>query len=75
METDDLVFRTIVFTLAGVMVAVVIVLLAGLFSPTVDNDKVFAILGIARYSPVVDFGNSFGITSARVRSSISRMIM
>lgn len=40
-------YYIVVFTLAAVMAAVIMVLLLGLFDPRVDNDKVFAILGPA----------------------------
>lgn len=47
MSDDRLIFRTIVGTLAFVMISVVLVLLAGLFISSVDNNKVFEILGPA----------------------------
>ena len=38
-------YYIVVCTLAAVMIAVISVMLIGLFDPRVDNDKVFAILG------------------------------
>lgn len=46
MNTDRL-YGIVVISLAAIMVAVVIVLLVGLFDPKVDNDKVFAVIGPA----------------------------
>jgi hypothetical protein len=43
----DNIFYIVVCTLAGVMVAVIAVLLIGLFNDRVDNDKIFAVLGPA----------------------------
>lgn len=43
----DTIYYIVVTTLAAVMVAVIGVMLAGLFDTRVDNDKVFAILGPA----------------------------
>ncbi len=43
----DHLYLIIVLVLASVMLAVIAVLLIGLFDPRVDNDKVFAILGPA----------------------------
>ena len=43
----DIVFYVIVGALTSVMVAVIAVLLIGLFDERVDNDKIFAILGPA----------------------------
>lgn len=46
MNTDKL-YAIVVLSLAMIMVAVVIVLLVGLFSSSVDNDKILAIIGPA----------------------------
>ncbi len=46
MNSDKL-YAIVVISLSAIMVAVVIVLLAGLFDPNVDNDKIFAIIGPA----------------------------
>lgn len=45
--TSDKHATIVVAALASIMVAVVIVLLVGLFSPIVDNDRVFTIIGPA----------------------------
>lgn len=47
MRLGDNFYLIVAVTLAAVMVAVIAVLLAGLFDPRVDNDKIFAILGPA----------------------------
>ena len=41
------IFTITVGTLAIIVASVVAVLMAGLFNPTVDNDKIFAIIGPA----------------------------
>ena len=46
MNTDRL-YGIVVLSLAMIMVAVVIVLLVGLFNPIVDNKAIFAIIGPA----------------------------
>jgi hypothetical protein len=46
MNTDRL-YAIVVMSLAMIMVAVVIVLLVGLFNPIVDNKAIFAIIGPA----------------------------
>jgi uncharacterized membrane protein YraQ (UPF0718 family) len=44
---DRLVLVIVICTLSAVMVSVIGVLLSGLFQPTVDNTKIFKILGPA----------------------------
>ena len=46
------ILKTTVGTLAIIVVAVVIVLMGGLFNPIVDNDKIFEIIGPA-FSTVI----------------------
>ena len=46
------ILKTTVGTLAIIVVAVVVVLMGGLFNPTVDNDKIFEIIGPA-FSTVI----------------------
>lgn len=43
----DRLYLIVVTALAAIMVGVVLVLLAGLFIPSVENDKIFAIIGPA----------------------------
>lgn len=64
MNTDRL-YGVVVLSLAAIMVAVVIVLLVGLFDPKVDNDKVFAIIGPA-FQTVV--GAFVGLLSGKALS-------
>lgn len=45
--TSDRLYVIVVLSLAAIMVSVVIVLLAGLFHPNVDNKEIFAIIGPA----------------------------
>ncbi len=47
MTNHDFAIRVAVSTLAIVLVAVVTVLMFGLFDPRVDNDKILAIVGPA----------------------------
>lgn len=47
MDDRGFIFRTVTITLAAVIVAVVGVLLIGLFDDKVDNKSVFAIIGPA----------------------------
>jgi len=47
MTDGVFVFRVVVCTLAAILVAVIVVMLAGLFDPIVDNKEIFAILGPA----------------------------
>ena len=56
-------YYIVVCTLAAVMIAVISVMLIGLFDPRVDNDKVFAILGPA-FQTIV--GCFVGILGSRV---------
>lgn len=63
MSNQDFLFRVVTVTLAAVLVAVIGVLLAGLFDPLVDNDKVFAILAPA-FQTIV--GCFVGILGSRV---------
>jgi hypothetical protein len=46
------ILKTTVGTLAIIVIAVVVVLMGGLFNPTVDNDKIFEIIGPA-FSTVI----------------------
>jgi hypothetical protein len=39
------IFKIVIITLAVVVMSVVFVLLAGLFTPAVDNKEIFAIIG------------------------------
>lgn len=55
----------VALTLASVMVAVIMVLLIGLFDNRVENDKIFAILGPA-FQTIV--GCFVGILGSRVLS-------
>lgn len=64
MNTDKL-YGIVVLSLAAIMVAVVIVLLAGLFDPIVNNDKIFAIIGPA-FQTVV--GAFVGLLSGKALS-------
>jgi hypothetical protein len=65
MKRDDFVFYVVTGTLAAILVAVVVVLLVGLFDPIVDNKAVFAIIGPA-FQTVV--GVFVGVMSTMVRS-------
>lgn len=47
MDDSKLIFRVVTFTLAAVILAVVVALLIGLFHRDVDNKEIFAILGPA----------------------------
>ncbi len=62
-DQSPFIFRVVVVTLATILVAVVGVLLAGLFHPGVDNDKILAIIGPA-FQTVV--GAFVGILSSRM---------
>lgn len=64
MNSDKL-YAIVVMSLAMIMVAVVIVLLAGLFTPAVDNKDVFAIIGPA-FQTVV--GAFVGLLSGKALS-------
>lgn len=64
MNTDRL-YAIVVLSLAAIMVAVVIVLLAGLFNPGVDNKAIFAIIGPA-FQTVV--GAFVGLLSGKALS-------
>ena len=46
-DTNHLMYMVVICTLATVMGAVILVLLAGLFNELVDNTKIFEILGPA----------------------------
>lgn len=59
----DSIYYIVVGTLASVMVAVIAILLIGLFDARVDNDKVFAILGPA-FQTIV--GCFVGVLGSRV---------
>lgn len=64
MNREEFVFRVVTITLAAILVSVVIVLLAGLFDPIVDNKAIFAIIGPA-FQTVV--GVFVGVLSTMVR--------
>jgi uncharacterized membrane protein YraQ (UPF0718 family) len=59
----DKLFYIVAGTLAAVLVAVIAVMLAGLFDDRVDNEKIFAILGPA-FQTIV--GCFVGILGGRV---------
>lgn len=63
MTDRQVVYVIVAATLGLVLVAVIGVLLAGLFNPLVDNDKIFAILGPA-FQTIV--GAFVGILSGMV---------
>lgn len=65
MNSDKL-YAIVVISLAMIMVAVVVVLLAGLFNPEVDNKAVFAIIGPA-FQTVV--GAFVGLLSGKALSN------
>ena len=52
MTVTNWILKTTVGTLAIIVVAVVVVLMGGLFNPIVDNDKIFEIIGPA-FSTVI----------------------
>ena len=54
------ILKTTVGTLAIIVVAVVVVLMGGLFNPTVDNDKIFEIIGPAFSSVIGAFVGLLG---------------
>ena len=58
-----LIYMIVVCTLAIVLLAVIIVMLAGLFNPIVDNEAIFEILGPA-FQTVV--GVFCGVLGSRV---------
>lgn len=62
---SDRLYLIVVACLATIIVAMVVTLLAGLFNPMVDNDKVFAILGPA-FQTII--GAFVGILSGKVIS-------
>lgn len=50
MSSENLIpwiFKTTIVTLSSVVIAVVLILLIGLFDSKVDNDKIFEIIGPA----------------------------
>lgn len=59
---DQWIIRIAAFTLALIMVSVILVLLAGLFNPNVDNKEIFEILKPA-FQTVV--GALVGIVASR----------
>lgn len=64
MDHQTFVFRVVVITLAAILVAVISVMLIGLFDPIVDNKEVFAIIGPA-FQTVV--GAFVGVLSSTYR--------
>ena len=65
-QRADFVFYVVVVTLATVLVSVVLALLFGLFTPTVDNSEIFKIIGPA-FQMIV--GAFVGILSGKVLGS------
>lgn len=63
MPDRSVIYYIVVGTLSLVLVAVISVMLAGLFDPLVDNDKIFAVLGPA-FQTIV--GCFVGILGSRV---------
>ena len=53
------VLRLMSLTLSGVLVSTVVVMLGGLFNPTVNNDEIFKIIGPAFSMVVGAFVGSF----------------
>jgi hypothetical protein len=66
VKDNDHLYYIVVGTLALVMVAVIAILLVGLFDARVDNDKIFAILGPA-FQTIV--GCFVGVLGSRVLNS------
>ena len=65
MPQGNQLYLIVVCTLAAVLVAVIAVMLIGLFDARVDNDKIFAILGPA-FQTIV--GCFVGILGSRLLS-------
>lgn len=65
MDQSAFIFRVVILTLAAAVLAVIVALLIGLFSPLVDNGMIFAILGPAFHTIV---GAFVGIISSRALS-------
>lgn len=63
MTKDNPIYYAVVLTLASVMVAMIAVLLIGLFDTRVDNDKILAIIGPA-FQTIV--GCFVGVLGSRV---------
>lgn len=47
MPNQEFIYKVVVLTLAAILVAVISILLIGLFDPLVDNKEVFKIIGPA----------------------------
>jgi hypothetical protein len=62
----DNIYYIVVGTLASVMIAVIAILLIGLFDSRVDNDKIFAVLGPA-FQTIV--GCFVGVLGSRALNS------
>lgn len=62
MDNQAFIFRVIVVTLALIQIAVVCVMLIGLFDDHVDNKEIFAIIGPAFHTIV---GCFVGLLSAK----------
>lgn len=62
----DSIYYIVVSTLASVMIAVIAILLIGLFDQRVDNDKIFAVLGPA-FQTIV--GCFVGVLGSRALNS------
>lgn len=68
MDESTFIRRVVVVTLAAILVAVIAVLLSGLFHPNVDNKAIFEILGPA-FQTVV--GAFVGVLSSSFRGGKS----
>lgn len=60
MTDESFVVRVVTVTLAAVIVAVVIVLLIGLFDPAVDNKDIFKVIAPAFSMVIGTFGGFLG---------------
>lgn len=60
IDNQTYIVRVVVPTLAAVIIAVTLALLAGLFHKDVDNDKVFAVIGPAFQTIVGVFAGFLG---------------
>jgi hypothetical protein len=68
MSDTSFILRVGVVTLAAILLAMVVAMLHGLFVPSVENDKIFAILGPA-FQTIV--GCFVGMVSGRVIDRLS----
>jgi len=72
VRPNDRLSLIVVCTLASVLLAMVVVLLFGLFTPKVDNDKIFAIIGPAFEMIVGVFVGFLGAKFSEAKSSVER---